>query len=421
MQVAQLAQAAGQAANAGRWQDAERLWREVRKLEPNNPQALFSLAIHALQRGEAETGLQLLLAARAAAPQDKAVLLTLANVYQQRSAETAERETIDAALAVDPYFIPALLARANWLERHGTAAAAAETYRNALKISPPESHWPAAHRDALQHARSVVDRHAIALNGALSKRLADVQEKLPVAVASRWREAAAIMAGRAKPYYSESNQLYVPRLPAIPFFDRKDFPWVPAFEAKTDVIRAEIEAALRSSRDQFNPYIAYNPGDPVNQWQELNHSDRWSVFQLWRAGEPLQANLDQCPQTAAALAMVDAADIGGLCPNAMFSALAPHTHIPPHNGETNARLVVHLPLIVPPGCRFRVGFEERQWQVGEIMLFDDTIEHEARNDSDELRVVLIFDVWNPLLQPAERDAVRALAAGARDFANSYGK
>jgi aspartate beta-hydroxylase len=111
------------------------------------------------------------------------------------------------------------------------------------------------------------------------------------------------------------------------------------------------------------------------------------------------------------------ADIGGLCPNAMFSVLAPHTHIPPHHGETNARLVAHLPLIVPQGCRYRVGFEERQWTPGETLIFDDSIEHEARNDSDEIRVVLIFDVWNPLLEPAEQDMVRAMSRAAREFAD----
>ena len=110
------------------------------------------------------------------------------------------------------------------------------------------------------------------------------------------------------------------------------------------------------------------------------------------------------------------AEIGGLCPNALFSALAPHTHIPPHHGETNARFVVHLPLIVPENCLYRVGFEKRRWRVGELLVFDDTIEHEARNDSDELRVVLIFDIWNPLLSKAEREMVQAITAAARDYA-----
>ena len=109
------------------------------------------------------------------------------------------------------------------------------------------------------------------------------------------------------------------------------------------------------------------------------------------------------------------ADIDGLCPNALFSALAAHTHIPPHNGETNSRLVAHLPLIVPKNCTYRVGFEQRKWEVGKCLVFDDTIEHEAHNDSDELRVVLIFDLWNPLLTGTEKKLVSRLARSTREF------
>ena len=109
------------------------------------------------------------------------------------------------------------------------------------------------------------------------------------------------------------------------------------------------------------------------------------------------------------------ADIGGLCPNAMFSVLAPHTQIPPHHGETNARLIVHLPLVVPEHCLYRVGFEQRRWKVGKVLVFDDSIEHEARNDSDQLRMVLIFDIWNPLLSAGERDMVKALSAALHEF------
>jgi aspartyl/asparaginyl beta-hydroxylase (cupin superfamily) len=223
------------------------------------------------------------------------------------------------------------------------------------------------------------------------------------------------MAGATKPYHSECNQLTAPRLPAIPFFDRSDFPWVADLEARTPEILAELQAALAARGDRFTPYINYRPGDPVNQWTDLNHSTRWSHFSLWRNGEPDAANLAACPVTREALSRVEMAEIGGLCPNAMFSALAPHTEIPPHTGETNARLVVHLPLIVPDKCLYRVGFETRTWEVGKVLIFDDTIEHTARNDSDELRVVLIFDIWNPLLAPEEREIVRQMAAAARSW------
>jgi aspartyl/asparaginyl beta-hydroxylase (cupin superfamily) len=212
-----------------------------------------------------------------------------------------------------------------------------------------------------------------------------------------------------------SNQLGIPRLPAIPFFDRSEFPFLDALEAKTDVIRTELEAAFATDKDQFTPYIAYNPGDPVNQWRELNHSQKWSAYHLWRNGKAVDENLKRCPQTAKALRSISLAGIDGLCPNVFFSALQPHTHIPPHNGESNARLIAHLPLIVPAGCRFRVGFEQRDWKVGECLIFDDTIEHEAVNNSDELRVVLIFDLWNPLLSEAERALTSRLAAATREF------
>ena len=92
-------------------------------------------------------------------------------------------------------------------------------------------------------------------------------------------------------------------------------------------------------------------------------------------------------------------------PSAFFSILKPQTHIPAHTGVTNVRSIVHLPLIVPAGCSFRVGGETREWREGQAFAFDDTIEHEAWNDSDELRAVLIFDVWNPHLSIREQELI----------------
>ncbi|MFM7433561.1 MAG: aspartyl/asparaginyl beta-hydroxylase domain-containing protein, partial [Gammaproteobacteria bacterium] len=81
----------------------------------------------------------------------------------------------------------------------------------------------------------------------------------------------------------------------------------------------------------------------------------------------------------------------------------------------NARLVAHLPLVVPDNCLFRVGYDTRRWTEAEVIIFDDTIEHEATNDSDEIRVVMIFDVWNPLLTPEERVIVQRMAEVERKF------
>ncbi|HEX7238084.1 MAG TPA: aspartyl/asparaginyl beta-hydroxylase domain-containing protein [Gammaproteobacteria bacterium] len=417
-QIEQLVEQAGRLASSGRWDEAERVWLEVRRLDPQHPRALFSLGVHALKRGDGVAAHNLLTAARKLAPNDLLVLMTLCAACQQLGLAEGEREAIEAALVIDPYFLPALLAKGSWFERFGKRAGAAATFANALQVAPPQAQWPANLRPQLQHAREFAAAHANDLHAFLSGSLGERLDALPPALAGRWREAASILAGKTKPYHAVTNQLCVPRLPAVPFFERELFPFLAQLEAKTDVIRAELEAALAASRDQFVPYIQYAPGQPVNQWTELNHSLRWSTLHLWRNGERVEENLARCPETARALAALPLADIGGLTPNAMFSALAPKSHIPPHNGETNARVIAHLPLIVPEGCRYRVGFDWREWRVGEALIFDDTIEHEAHNDSDELRVVLIFDLWNPLLTPAERDVVRALAAAARTFAQA---
>ena len=125
------------------------------------------------------------------------------------------------------------------------------------------------------------------------------------------------------------------------------------------------------------------------------------------------------PPNHAVLAELGQPVIAGASPTAMFSLLAPHTSIPPHNGVNNTRLLCHLPLIVPEGCWFRVGADTRPWREGEAIVFDDTIEHEASNPSDLLRVVLIFDLWHPDLSDVERRAIAAMVGadtGAAPFA-----
>src|SRR5204863_641090 len=142
----------------------------------------------------------------------------------------------------------------------------------------------------------------------------------------------------------------------------------------------------------------------------LNRNRAWTAIHLLQNGETITANARHCPATMALLATLDQPHIKRRGPNAMFSLLAPGTRIPPHTGVANTRLVCHLPLIVPEGCWFRVGAETRAWEVGEAFLFDDTIEHEAMNPSDKLRVVFIIDAWHPDLSPGERDAVAAVLA-----------
>ena len=220
------------------------------------------------------------------------------------------------------------------------------------------------------------------------------------------------MAGRRTIYRNECAGLTYPFLPADEFFDEVHFPWFAALAAQAPAIRAELEALLADGAAALRPYVRLDEGVPDNKWSALDHSLDWGACFLWEYGVPNQPVLDRCPATAAAMAAVPAAEIAGRTPNVFFSLLRPRTRIPPHTGVSNTRAIIHLPLIVPPGCGFRVGGETRAWVEGVPFAFDDTIEHEAWNDSDAMRAVLIFDVWNPHLTVAEQDIIARYYAAA---------
>jgi aspartyl/asparaginyl beta-hydroxylase (cupin superfamily) len=209
--------------------------------------------------------------------------------------------------------------------------------------------------------------------------------------------------------------MYFPHLPALEFHERRDFPWLDSIEAAADDIRSELMDVLADGPATLQPYVELGEGVPLNQWRELNHSRRWGVYFLWKTGVAFPDHLARCRRTVAALAEWPGWDVPGCGPTAMFSVLDAGTQIPPHTGVNNTRLVVHLPLVVPPGCAFRVGAERREWHPGKALVFDDTFEHEARNDSDVPRAVLILDCWNPSVSEAERELVRSTVRGITEY------
>ena len=376
---------------------------------------LVSQAMAALQRRDSAQALTLLGQAREQAPDDLEILMSIALAQRVGGDLLAAVATLDRVLIADPYHFMAQLSKAALIEQLSGPKTAAPLYKIALKIAPPEAHLPPGVAAPLARARAVVDQHADSLAQHLDARLAEVRGRHGNQSLGRFDEALQILSGRKRPYVSEPIDFHYPQLPAVPFFERSHFPWFPELEAATDMIRGELEAALAAADADFAPYIDYPAGAPVNQWAELNKSRRWRSLWLWRDGTKQEAACAQCPKTAELLSRLPMCDQQGYAPTALFSALEAHTHIPPHTGSTNARLLVHLPLILPGPARFRVGNELRTWRMGEAWAFDDTIEHEAWNDADQLRVILIFDVWNPLLSEAERDLVTAMMLAKQDF------
>jgi len=322
---------------------------------------------------------------------------------------------IDDALALQPYDFIALLAKAALLEQVGQARAAADAYRNVLRIAPPRDRCPPAIVAQLDYAAALVRRQAEALRDHISAAVSSLRGTVDAATLDRFDEGLDIFAGLKTAPQQEPLLLHYPRLPAIPFHDRALFPWLETLEAATPVIVAELEALLADSFDQFAPYVAYPKGAPVNQWGELNHSRKWTSLWLWRDGTRQDAVCERCPLTAALLESLPMCRQDGFAPTAVFSALQPHTHIPAHTGSSNVRLLTHLPLILPGPARFRVGNTVRDWKMGQAWVFDDTIEHEAWNDADQMRVILIFDIWNPYLAEPEQALITAMMQAQRSF------
>jgi aspartyl/asparaginyl beta-hydroxylase (cupin superfamily) len=122
------------------------------------------------------------------------------------------------------------------------------------------------------------------------------------------------------------------------------------------------------------------------------------------------------PATIKALEAAPMPDIARQAPIALFSKLSAEMKIPPHNGLNNSRLICHLPLIVPENCgSLRVGNEERSWVEGEMLIFDDTIEHEAWNSSADERVILLFEVWRPEISEEERRLITTMLRAVKEY------
>lgn len=384
--------------------------------QPDNAiQQAIGEAQQLLRQGQGQSALPLLEDLAVQHPGNHDLQLNIAMAQRALGNLPDTIAALNNALAIEPYSFLALISKGSVLEQMGSVRNAAQVYRNALRIAPPEDKLPPPLKAPLERARVLIDEQARAMAEHFQAALAPVLEKHSDGSLARFTECTQVLAGTKRIYNAEPIQLHYPRLPAIPFFDREHFPWMDALEAATDVIRGELTTLLEAGLPGFAPYIQYAPGTPENQFAALNHSSKWRSLWLWKDGQPQTEAIAQCPKTAAILAELPLADQPGFAPTALFSALDPHTRIPPHTGSTNTRLLVHLPLVLPGPAGFRVGNEIRHWEMGHAWAFDDTIEHEAWNDAGETRVILIFDIWNPLLSAAERELVCELLTTHRDW------
>lgn len=192
------------------------------------------------------------------------------------------------------------------------------------------------------------------------------------------------------------------------FFDPARFPFTAPLEAACPALRAEADRVLARMAALDHSHSGFFARDGL-----LAGGTR-GRFYLRFAGLRLQANEAACPVTAEVLAGVPGLVSGG------FYLLGPQTHVRAHVGARQGVLRFHLGLRVPPGCSLRVLDEERPWREGRFLVFDDTLEHEAWNRSDEPRCVLHLDVLHPALEPAaEADHLRLLLRSVLESSPAY--
>lgn len=295
---------------------------------------------------------------------------------------------------------------------------AAMAFYNAAVAAGGQVLADAGLRDLVDRAR----RQAADIQAGIPEHIVDCLTRAGFAPADwhpRFRNSIDIMLGRrqrvdAQRYPQMPNSFYYDGLPYLQFADAAQFDWREAVEGATAAIREEAVGLAEEA--ELGAYVRKRADRPQGDVHGMLEDARWSTFDLTDKGAPIADRVARYPVTHQAIAdHAPLCDIPSRAPSIMFSRLAAGAHIPPHTGMVNTRLVCHLPLVVPGDGFLRVGSERRSWHEGKLLVFDDTVEHEARNQSEADRLVLIFDIWLPELSEDECAQVRALFAAVDSY------
>ncbi len=420
---------------SGRAAEAERAFARLLEQEPDNPQALNVLCAAALRDRRAPLALDYATRAARAVPTDATSRFHLGRACEAAGDDAAAIEAYGEAVRLRPDFYVARLHLGLALRRSPAAATGTRTgttgnhaatlastvqLARALQDAQARQKWvdaastPPAYRPPVEEAVRAVRSARGAALGAL---IAPLEAQYGRSELARVRDCIAIFMQERAPVYPDPRQrptfLLFPGLPTTPYLERSLFAWLPELEAHTPQIRAELLQLL--PRTQGRERVFTQESVESQNLRGTRGAPSWNGYYFFRHGVRRDDNCAQCPVTAASLDALPLAHVREHGPEVLFSVFTPGTHLLPHRGVTNTRLVGHLPLIVPPDCALVVGGEEHAWQEGRVVVFDDTYEHEAWNRSDSVRVVMIFDLWNPHLTEAERAAVTDLVGAIGDF------
>lgn len=311
-------------------------------------------------------------------------------------------------LADEPRHLGGLLLMAGCKAVQGDSRAASSFYTTALAVADHAgpAQVPPGLVPLLQQAQHYLAQAKDEYAAFLTSTLAG-QGITAASVSPRVDMALDLLLGRRQLYVQEPTSFYFPGLPQRQFYEAQEFDWAEEFEAAASAMRAELEDLLDRQPGDFAPYVQTRPDRPAAA-NHLRDDPSWGAHYLWEQGMVVADHAALAPVTMRALQRPPMPVITDRSPMALYSLLRPGTHIKPHNGMLNTRLICHMPLITNPDCAIRVGNETRQWQQGKLLIFDDSIEHEAWNRGQATRIILLFEIWRPEISLDERAALTAI-------------
>ncbi|HEY6599166.1 MAG TPA: aspartyl/asparaginyl beta-hydroxylase domain-containing protein, partial [Pseudomonadales bacterium] len=406
----------------GRTADADAWYRRALDTDstPAQLEAIHHFARNAFATRDIGEAVRLCRLATEFAADDSAEWVNLGAALRASGDEALAQRALRRALELEPANRLAALCLAESWEKTGDADGALLAYFQAVTLAQRQGAWrsrettPAALYPRVQHAVRCIDAGRRAL---YESALAPLVARFGRSELRRVEHCLSVYLGEVAARYADPRQkptfLYFPDLPAVAYPPLELFPWIDALEQATDTIRREVLGVIAAGHGlepfddpaQLGKLVSGAPGDAS-----------WDAIFLFRHGRRFDANCASCPATLAAIEDVPLVRIADHGPEILFSLLRPGAHILPHRGVTNTRVVAHLALIVPRDCAFHVlGEPLREWREGRAFVFDDSFGHEAWNKSDQTRVILMVDTWNPYLTEPERAAVETLVAAIGDF------
>uniref|UniRef100_A0A7N6B4M3 Un-named hu7910 n=1 Tax=Anabas testudineus TaxID=64144 RepID=A0A7N6B4M3_ANATE len=180
--------------------------------------------------------------------------------------------------------------------------------------------------------------------------------------------------------------------------------WTAKDTGYTDLVKM-LERNWKTIRDEALAMMDQNTGVFIPEEENLREKGEWGQYTLWQQGRKVGNACQGVPKTCSLMERYPEAT-GCKRGQIKFSVMQPGTHVWPHTGPTNCRLRMHLGLVIPKqGCRIRCTNQTREWEEGQVLIFDDSFEHEVWQDADSYRLIFIVDVWHPELTPYQRQTL----------------